>query len=303
MKTIEQAVQAKRESKYIDFKAKFGDEKHDWCEIVKDVVAMANSGGGVIIFGLNNKGQPTGEDVSNVLDIDPATITDKVNQYTGCQFADFEIVEAQKDSHTVAVLSVTANQVPMVFVRPGTYPTGDRKQKNAFSKGTVYFRHGAKSEPGTTEDLARTIERRLNCVRHEWLTGVRRVVQAPSGSQVAILPPEIRDSDDADAVPIRIVDDDSVQAYRYVDIDNTHPYRQKEVIAEVKKKLPTGTVFNQYDVQVLRKVYSGLEQRTYSHQLRFGGRQYSKRTVDWIVSKFQNDNEIFSKARIECRKR
>ena len=47
-----------------------------------------------------------------------------------------------------------------------------RKQKTAFSAGTVYFRHGAKSEPGTSEDLRASLERELDRIRSSWLDGI-----------------------------------------------------------------------------------------------------------------------------------
>ena len=52
---LKQAIRAKRESKSIDFKEKFDPTSDcDWCEVVKDIVAIANSEGGFIIIGLRN---------------------------------------------------------------------------------------------------------------------------------------------------------------------------------------------------------------------------------------------------------
>jgi hypothetical protein len=76
-----------------------------------------------------------------------------------------------------------------VFQKPGTYDIGSGKQKAAFSIGTVYFRHGAKSEPGTSDDLRAVIERQLEVIRHSWIKGVRKVVQAPAGSQIIAIRP------------------------------------------------------------------------------------------------------------------
>lgn len=43
---VEKGLRAKRESKYVDFKRQFDPASAgEWCEIIKDVVAMANSGG------------------------------------------------------------------------------------------------------------------------------------------------------------------------------------------------------------------------------------------------------------------
>lgn len=55
--------EAPTESATIDFKAGFDVQwQNDWCEVVKDVVAMANSGGGLIVFGVNDDGTPSRSD-------------------------------------------------------------------------------------------------------------------------------------------------------------------------------------------------------------------------------------------------
>jgi hypothetical protein len=299
---IRYVLAAKRESKRIDFKERFDTQAGgEWCEIIKDIIAIANSGGGAILFGADNRGKPTGENVSAVLALDPAVVTDKIHSYTETQFADFEITEAHKAKRVVAALVVGAATIPIVFTRAGTYPVEGGRQKTAFAKGTVYFRHGAKSEPASRDDLADAIERRLSEVRKQWIGGVRKVIESPAGSRVAVLPPEIRPSDDPSAVPIRIVDDESAQAFRLLDIDKTHPYRQKELLDEVRKKLPKNASFNQFDVLVLRKVHPILETPAYSHQPRFGSRQYSKRAVDWITSHYRSDRALFTRARNQYR--
>lgn len=152
----ERAETAARESKTLDFKETFDpSENHEWPELIKDFVALANSGGGLIVVGVRNDSTPSGSDVSPVLKLDPATIGDKIERYTGVHFADFEVVEATRAEQQVAVIVVGAvADAPIAFTKPGTYvPAGLTNQKNAFSSGTVYFRHGAKSEPGTTADL------------------------------------------------------------------------------------------------------------------------------------------------------
>ena len=42
--TLEKALSATQESKYIEFKGEWQTTSdHDWCEIIKDIVALANS--------------------------------------------------------------------------------------------------------------------------------------------------------------------------------------------------------------------------------------------------------------------
>lgn len=177
--------------------------------------------GGIIIFGLDNTGVPTGYPVDAIAKIDPADITNKTSKYTGHINLEFEIRSFNKNGHSLSAIILPAVSIPIVFKNPGTYNIGSGKQKTAFSRGTVYFRHGAKSEPGTSEDIRNVIERQLEYVRKSWLKGVRKVVKAPPGSQFVTVTPfgargkgegsiittNIRAVNDPSATPVRLTRD------------------------------------------------------------------------------------------------
>jgi hypothetical protein len=56
---ITQALAATRETRSIEFKSSFDpDSTGDWCELLKDVMAFANSGGGLILVGAGLRGAP-----------------------------------------------------------------------------------------------------------------------------------------------------------------------------------------------------------------------------------------------------
>ena len=56
--STERATRAKRETRSLDFKERFDpDSTADWTELVKDFMAMANSGGGLIVVGVCNDGE------------------------------------------------------------------------------------------------------------------------------------------------------------------------------------------------------------------------------------------------------
>jgi len=182
MDIIAKALTVKRESKYIEFKQSFDPNLPGaWCELIKDLVAIANSGGGIIVFGLDSLGVPTGASIDAITSIDPADIANKVSRYTGLVDFEFEIRRLTKKGQNLVAFVVQPVSVPLVFKNPGTYDIGSGKQRTAFGVGTVYFRHGAKSEPGKSEDIRRVIERQLELIRHSWLKGVRKIVQAPKG--------------------------------------------------------------------------------------------------------------------------
>ena len=294
---IKKALTAKRESKYVEFKEFFDpSQPKDWCEIIKDIVALANSGGGIILVGVNNKGEPTGFNPEALLQIDPAVITDRIYKYTGIQFSDCEMSAEKKDGQKVVSILVRSVSIPIVFEKPGTYRIDQNKQKTAFSSGTVYFRHGAKSEPGTCDDIRSAIERYVESIRKSWLIGVRKVVQAPPDSKVYTFPAhvEVRESSSLDAQAIRIVDDPSVPAYRKVDYDITHPYRQKEVIEIVNQALAGKTAINQYDIKCVKQFYKIEGDEAFCHYSKFSpSPQYTQSFVDWLIGAHRKDNSFF----------
>jgi hypothetical protein len=297
---FKKAQEARRESKFVDFKSKLDfAAPGDWCEIIKDVVAMANSGGGVIVVGADNSGKPTESDCSSVLAVDAAKITDQIHRYTEVHFSDFEVRELKKGKSVLAAIIVGPAPIPMVFHKPGQYPnpSDPKKQITAFGQGTVYFRHGAKSETGTTEDIRQAIDRRLGEIRKEWIGGVRKVVAAPTGSQVTVLPPEVFTTTSAAATPIRVTDDPKAPAYRVVNVDDTYPFRLKELAAELKKRLPAGTVFGSFDVQVIRRLHGTDDNKAFFHSPRYGSPQYSPAFADWIVEQHKKDQQYFAKNR------
>ncbi len=268
---LERALAATRESRRVEFREAFdAGSADDWRELSRDIVALANSGGGVVLFGVNRKGEPAGATVS----IDRASVVAQLRQYVD-SIPDLELVTATKDGRPVVALLVGEAVSPIVA-----------------NDGTLLFRHGAKSAPGTTKDVAGVIERRATELRRSWLTAVRRVVQKPE----SFLPPEVRDSDSPDATPIRVVDDPRAPAYRVIDYDRTHPYRQKELLAALRARLP-GRVLNQFDLLAVRHVHRTDERPEFTHKPMFGTRQYSEKFLSWLMAEAQRDERFFESAR------
>jgi hypothetical protein len=51
----------------LDFKVNFDGSTKDWCELLKDAVSMSNAGGGLIIFGVDNRESYTHEHLEGIL--------------------------------------------------------------------------------------------------------------------------------------------------------------------------------------------------------------------------------------------
>ncbi len=213
-----EAETATCESATADFKSQFDPGfKGDWAELVKDVVAMANTCGGCILFGLDDDGHPTDLDCTEILSCDPADITNKVYSFTRRHFAAFRLAPVTRNGLRFGCLMIQPSRVPMVFESAGAYLSRSGKEKRAFSEGTLYFRHGAKSEPGTSDDLAAFVEREVAIVREVWLGRLRQVVESPPDATAQLVPSEGVRLDQSSEVAIRLTNDASAPEYKLAD--------------------------------------------------------------------------------------
>jgi len=289
------AINHGTESSSVDYKASFDtDSSADWLEVVKDVVALANSGGGVLIFGIADDGNPSAFDCAALDKLDPAVLTDKIHKYTGQQFHAFTFLPVVKRGKTLFAIAVEATRVPIVFSKPGTYDVGGGKQKTAFSSGTVYFRHGAKSEPANADDLRVFIEDRIEEMRKAWFEGIVKVVEAPPGSQVQITSPAAAVGE---AARVRLVNDPAAPAYRQVSVDETHPYRQKEVVAQFNKRVGVAKKIVPYHIQCVRLAHNIDDNATFCYRLSHASARYSQAFVDWIVQSYTTSPDFFDDAK------
>jgi hypothetical protein len=284
----------------LDFKSQFDiEDSADWLEIIKDIAALANSGGGTILIGVNDDGTPSGTDVAGALAIDPADLTNRIHKYTGTHFHGFEFTECDKEGHEVCAIIVKGCRIPLVFTRVGTYEVAMGKQKTVFSVGTVYFRHGAKSEPGTSDDLRAFLDREVELIKRSWLDGIAKVVEAPAGSRFAILPPEAQAAGPSGALPLRLTDDPNAPAYYAVPIDTTHPFRQKEVVVEVNRKLVGRKAINAHDILCIRRVFNVQKEIKFCYTQNYATPRYSQAFVDWVIQRYEEDNAFFEKTKAQ----
>jgi hypothetical protein len=298
-----QALDDKAESDKVDFKEMFDvSSKADWCELIKDIVAMANSGGGILLIGINDMGQPSGCDVTKFLDSDPADITNKLFSFTGKHFGNFTIISAQKENQTIAALVVGRTSMPLVFIKTGDYLDRNGKQKQAFTNGMVYFRHGAKSEPCTSDDLQQFVTREVEILRDAWLSNIRKVIEAPEGAQIVVLRADQASVVENDIQNIRLVDDPNVPVYQMLDPNKTHPYRGKEVVQLLAKSLGNKIKINSFDIQAIKYVHDIENTRRFYYLPNHGTSAYSQAFVDWLIEQFEKDNRFFEAAREKYKK-
>lgn len=323
------ALLVQMETRDVEFKQVFDPgSTRDWCELLKDMFALANSGGGVVVFGVDNGGTPLGTDVTALAALDPAKITDKIQAYTGLHFDDFRLVREEKNGQAVVCLELQEAATPLVPLRPGTYSAADGKgQERAFSVGVVYVRHGAKSEPANSTDLRRVIDRRVAAARRDLLRNVRRVVAAPVGSQVDVLVPakklaratltrpgpteevaphlpvDVRATTAPEATPVRITTDPAAAAYQLLDPDKTHPYRMAELLKKVNSELARlGLRLSPYDIHAINDAHAVFGRIEFSYKPQYGSRKYSDEFARWLVEQLRRNAHFHILARARRRR-
>jgi hypothetical protein len=302
-KLMDRAQDAKSESKYIDFKGQFNAASTEaWCGIIKDIIAMSNSGGGTIIFGIENDGTANSHvDHAALLAYDTADITNRISKYTGYQFSEIEIVELRRDGKTHACFLVSAADVPIVFTKPGEYETTDKKKKVAFTQGTVYFRHGSKSEPGNRDDLLKWREREIERARKTWMTGIRKVVETAPRDSVTVFPSSVLAPNYGSIVKAAMSTDPSAVRIVPGNAEEIWPHRQGDVIREVNKRIESGRKINSFDITCVKAAYDILKKRpdfAYKPHKK-SSPQYSGAFIEWLVEQYEKNKNFFLKAREE----
>jgi hypothetical protein len=283
-----------RESAILEFKRGFDlTSGESTCETIKDIIAMANSGGGVIVFGVEDNGDHSELfDCTYLLGLDLADLTNRVARYTGGQFSDFELVEVTRRGRAHAAMLIGEADVPIIFTKPGTYDVGGGKQKAAFGQGTIYFRHGAKSEPGSRDDLAKWRDRELERIRLAWKSGMRTVVEAPLGHVVRAVPTiDIAGPHATKIIEARITNDPTAQAFVPSNAEAIWPLRRSEVVKAVKEALGEGFSFTNHDLVCVGRLHNVLSTKPAfafrSHPT--ASPQYSPAYAVWIADQIRSN--------------
>ena len=178
------------ESKLKDYKIAFApNDAKARVDLVKNLVAMANAGGGQIIFGRNETETP-GLDDATCTALDSARLDDFVRKYIVP--APMEIshdIQVMDNGRFVLTLTVAAARYPIVMARKGDWKGMDsRKDSSIFLKGDIWTRHSSKTERVHFEDLRQWVERAKRDERERILSRITHLANLPEGTEIQVVP-------------------------------------------------------------------------------------------------------------------
>lgn len=300
-KLLEKAKKNRTETKDVEFKQEFDiSSTHDFVELTKDFVAMANSGGGIILIGVDNNCTPSGFYVTDVLNIDTADITKKIKRFIGSEKIDFDIYETTIDEEIIAVINVYPVDYPIIFEIEGSYPHGIKGTKIAFHKGTLYFRNTGESETGNFNDLRKFVEDKIDKIRRDWLDGIKKVTTAPIGSIVSVHQKDkeilIPETIDRSIMEVQISNDPKAKEVKGVNTNLTHPYRLREFTKKMNKKLGGIPKVKENTIKKILDLYKLKNDLSFYFSPLHSSPQYSEKFFNFILERHEKDKTFFSTA-------
>ena len=286
----------------VEFKsaADIGDRRF-WPQIVRSVVAMYNSGGGAIVFGLDSVGKPVGGDLAAIRKLDPIQVSDKAKHYTDCPIPDVLCMEFEKDGAKYPGWVIPAGLIPLPFSRPGDVHTGQGKPEKLFYTGQIYVRRGAASVPMDAGDMAVMAERIRTAARKEFAEQIGQFAVVPEGHTIQVLPPGAVVTASTSNNAVRLTNDPTAPSAVVLDKFTTHPHRQRELVSRLANRIH-GCRANGHDIVCIRKVFaSEIEAKGYVYMPPHSSPHYADEFVDWIAGRIEDDPAFFEKTRAACK--
>ena len=278
-----------------------GSER-SWLELVRDVVAVGNSGGGVLFVEIHADDAAAVRDNGIVAEFRPGPLRQRLQHYTGEPFDRLQARPLDQAGGAAVAITVPAANVPVGFTMSGVCadPIDEGRNHVVFDAGTFNFRHGESSEPGTTDDMRAFVAARLRRLRREWLRGICRVLvtTADSMDDLTVEPVAMprQGAQTAPPQPVRIVTDPAAPALQPQDVERLFPWRQKELVRELSRRLGQRRLTS-YDLQAVRRHHRLDARPDFVFHLPGAGRRYSDAAADWIVEQRRQNPAFFQQAR------
>ena len=203
------------EDDHIDFKETIDlKSEKEWLSLTKDISAFANTFGGYLVFGIEDKDKNIiglSQLVSDTLK-DSNQIQEKINRNLEPNILSIRSKSFNINNKTIVVVFIPRSiNVTHMVKKDGIIRYPNNNTKIILHKGTFYIRRSGGNHLGDSRDLDDLIERRIDQFRESLMGKVAKVVNSPTESNVFILSKDPDDSsgskfiidDSPDSIPIK----------------------------------------------------------------------------------------------------
>lgn len=140
------------------------DFKKQWIEgnqLAKEMLAIANSGGGVIIFGVAEL-EDGSIDVKGLQELkDPANVSNEIKNFISSDLK-YELYPFSFTTSEYKELEGHHYQMMVIEDRPEFIPFMSKKESGSLKQNMIYIRRGTSCEIANQEELREIISRRIN---------------------------------------------------------------------------------------------------------------------------------------------
>ena len=214
-----------------------------WAELCRDVVALANSGGGVVLFGVDDDGTHLGLGESLLAVLDPAKVTDQLRRKAPSAAISTRYVEDVCDEQLYGALIVRLLDVPLVFDTEWGYNTSGGKHRIVIRPGALYVRTPGKSAPAQQGDVRELWQRSVNHAAEKVLARIEQVVSLPLDAELIVTDPDDPDRgrllvDQGEGRSVQIISDPSapgIAVHEVVATDAPYGSVANEVASQVRR--------------------------------------------------------------------
>jgi hypothetical protein len=218
---LRMAAAPNHETALCDLKAEF-DPQHSWPDLAKDIVAMSNSGGGILILGVYDDGKRVGLQRSLTREFDAARINGRIESRAPGARLQTTYTEIIYYRLRYGFLTVRSNDQLVVFEKEWRR-TGSTDKKQVVRPGVLYVRGVAETRPAKQVDLSLIVQRLIQTGSQQLLARIERTAAIPLSAELIVANPEtpergLRLVDAGHGQPVRIVDEahDAVPIYELI---------------------------------------------------------------------------------------
>ena len=181
----------KEEDIHVDYKQTIDiGSQLSFGELSKDIMAFANTLGGFLVFGVQDKPRAAiglDEDVAEYLN-DSNNILQRINRHLEPQITDLRAKAFAIDGSKIAVVMIPKSEGKThVFSKDGEYEYPSGRKKMCYREGTFYVRRSGSNHLADSRDLDDVINRRIDQFRESILGKIAQVVSAPTETSVLVV--------------------------------------------------------------------------------------------------------------------
>lgn len=173
------------EHDHLECKATFDGTTHDKARLARELVALANAGGGALVYGVDDDRVVVGVDAQTLGRLDAAKIGDYLSKYIGDQRLTLTVQVHEGESVVVEIQVEPHPRPPVVMVQDGTYGSAT-DQKTLFRRGDVLTRSATQARPAGPADLHRWLYEAEQRGERRILEMVKLYAERPPGYEMRI---------------------------------------------------------------------------------------------------------------------